>query len=153
MDFYKITDIKPDDLTTDHRDIVNEYASSLDNTSPSKAYYLLMMLTYSGKYSDNHKRTLEKKTNKLLRQCASDGDPELQCQLGNFLLYRRIAPKTGMTHVEEAKHWFNKALKQNYPRAAFELSNLYQENRGAHKRDLQKAEEYQDLAAKLGYKA
>jgi TPR repeat protein len=51
--------------------------------------------------------------------------------------------------ISKAIYWYEKALQQNDPRAAYNLASLYEEGNGVPK-DLDKAYRYYELAAEMG---
>ena len=154
MGFYEITGLKAEDLQPDHRELVAEHIGADPHNRKLRASYeLLNILAFNGGYRGGPRQRLVRATNRLLRQLATAGDGDLQCQLGQYLMDRKVTAAPGMTNAEEAKYWLEQALAQGRGRAAFLLGVLYEYPRSGVPRDIDRSEYYHGLAVALGYDA
>ena len=112
------------------------------------AYFLInLFATHDGS------RLMRTHANRLLLELAEKGSAENQCELGEHLLNRVIAPPQGEDAADLAHAWLQKAYDQGYGRAAYALSYFYEENRKGFPKDEEKAAFYAQEARRLGYSA
>ena len=83
-----------------------------------------------------------------LEQIANTGDPAAQCAMGD---YYNSEDRPDLQNFKKAFEWYDKAAKQNYARAQWNLGNIYGVGAGVVEKDFNKAMSWFEKSANQGY--